>query len=206
MPEKTQHWTESLFDSVYALYETAAEYRTAVRAAGVTASTVDFDRRVTHEGQIALVGRTNAWGHTASRAPHAQALSVLHRLYSTVESETQGHYEAAALLYASGAAWAIRAVQRESSRRASSFRSTTTASPVRTPQRSPAWTPMPTARPWMPPTTPFCAAHRPPSTARSSGTGNPSVTTRPERCTAHGPRPPAWPTPPTPTASPPNAP
>ncbi|MFF3034646.1 hypothetical protein ACFVS7_27005 [Streptomyces rubiginosohelvolus] len=112
MPEKTTHWTESLFDSVYALYETATEYRTAVRAAGVTASTVDFDRRVTHEGQITLAGRTNAWGHDSTRTPHAQALSVLHRLYSTVESETQGHYEEAALLYASGAAWAIRAVQR----------------------------------------------------------------------------------------------
>ncbi|MER6598938.1 hypothetical protein [Streptomyces parvus] len=108
----TQHWTESLFDSVYALYETANEYRNAYRAAQVQATTVDFVRRMTHEGKVALEGRTNAWGRTAIRSPHGQALSVLHRLYTTIESETQGHYEQAALLYAFGAAWAVRAVLR----------------------------------------------------------------------------------------------
>ena len=36
MPE-TQHWTGSLFFSVYALYEAAREYRSAHRAAWPTA-------------------------------------------------------------------------------------------------------------------------------------------------------------------------
>jgi len=112
MPEKQQHWTDSLFDSVYALYETAREYRTAHRAAEVAASTVDFDRRVTHEGQITLAARPDVHGRVSTRTPHGQALIVLHRLYSTLETETQGRYEEAALLYASGTAWAIRAVLR----------------------------------------------------------------------------------------------
>ncbi|MFF9248839.1 hypothetical protein [Streptomyces globisporus] len=113
MPEKkTQHWTASLADSVYALYETANEYRTAYRAAQLQATTVDFVRRMTHEGQVTLAGRPNAWGRDSTRTPHSRALSALHRLYGTLESETQGHYEEAALLYASGAAWAVRAVLR----------------------------------------------------------------------------------------------
>ncbi|MEU5284158.1 hypothetical protein AB0G97_09075 [Streptomyces sp. NPDC020755] len=112
MPKKpAQHWTQSLFDSVYALYETANEYRTAHRAAEVACTTVDFVRRVTHEGRIGLECPSTA-RRASTRSPHGRALTVLHRLYGTVESETQGHYEEAALLYASGAAWAVRAVQR----------------------------------------------------------------------------------------------
>ncbi|MEU8671407.1 hypothetical protein AB0C71_31485 [Streptomyces anulatus] len=111
MPEKKiQHWTGSLADSVYALYETANEYRTAHRAAEVAATTVDFVRRMTHEGRISIEGPTTAFGRASTRSPHGQALTVLHRLYGTVESETAGRYEEAALLYASGAAWAVRAV------------------------------------------------------------------------------------------------
>ncbi|MCX4504295.1 hypothetical protein [Streptomyces anulatus] len=113
MPEKKiQHWAESLADSVYALYETANEYRTAHRAAEVAVTTVDFLRRMTHEGRIGLEGPTAGYGRASTRSPHGQALTVLHRLYGTVESETAGRYEEAALLYASGAAWAVRAVQR----------------------------------------------------------------------------------------------
>lgn len=112
MPEqKTQHWTESLFDSVYALYETAREFQTAHRAAQLATLTVDFDRRQLHAGRIAMEGRTNAYGRTFTRAPHEEAASVLSRLYSTTESTAHRYYEGAALLYASGAAWAIRSVQ-----------------------------------------------------------------------------------------------
>lgn len=111
MPEKKlQHWTESLPDSVYALYETANEYRNAHRAAQLQTTTVDFVRRMTHEGRIALEGRTNAHGRTYTQSPHGQALSVLSSLYSATASKTQYRYEEAALLYASGAAWAVRAV------------------------------------------------------------------------------------------------
>ncbi|MEV7712317.1 hypothetical protein [Streptomyces sp. NPDC088270] len=113
MPDKpTQYWTESLFDSVYALYETAREYQSAHRAAQLTVQTVDFDRRKTHEGRIALVGRTNAYGRNLTREPHEKALFDLSRLYGTVEAETQARYEETTLLYASGAAWAVRSVQR----------------------------------------------------------------------------------------------
>ncbi|MFC8859298.1 hypothetical protein [[Kitasatospora] papulosa] len=111
MPERTQHWTDSLFDSVYALYETAREFQTAHRAAQLATQTVDYDRRQLHAGRMALEGRTNAYGRTLTRAPHEDAASVLSRLYSTAESKAHRYYEGAALLYASGAAWAIRSVQ-----------------------------------------------------------------------------------------------
>lgn len=112
MPKKTdQHWTESLFDSVYALYETAREFQTAHRAAQLAVQTVDFERRVTHEGRVALEGRTNTYGRIFTQAPHEKALFSLSRMYDEVESKTRRRYEEAALLYASGAAWAIREVQ-----------------------------------------------------------------------------------------------
>lgn len=111
MPTPGQHWTDSLFDSVYALYETAREYQTSHRATQVAAESVDWDRRNTHKGYIALEGRT-LYGRTATRVPHEDALSVLSRLYGAVASEARRHYEEAALLYASGAAWAIKSVQR----------------------------------------------------------------------------------------------
>ncbi|MCR8947129.1 hypothetical protein NW249_34140 [Streptomyces sp. OUCMDZ-4982] len=98
------HWTESLFDSVYALYETAREYQLAHQAAQITASTVDFDRRRTHPGRIALTGRSG------TSEPHGRAQRILHRLYYTLETETRRQFEEAALLYASGTAWAVRAV------------------------------------------------------------------------------------------------
>lgn len=111
MPEKKQQpWTESLFDSVYALYETAREYQTAHRAAQIAVQTVDIDRRRVHEGCIALEGRTNAYGRTLTRPPHEVALYDLHSIYARTERELRQRYEEAALLYASGAAWAIRSV------------------------------------------------------------------------------------------------
>lgn len=109
MPEQTQHWTESLFASVYALYETAHEYQTAHRAAQVAVQTVTIDRRHVHEGRVRPTrddGRREG-----SRAPHEWALFNIHDLYSHTERELRRRYEEAALLYASGAAWAIAAVQ-----------------------------------------------------------------------------------------------
>ncbi|WP_145498706.1 hypothetical protein [Streptomyces sp. CFMR 7] len=103
-PDQHQHWTESLFDSVYALYETAREYQLAHQAAQITASTVDFDRRRTHPGRITLTGRSG------TSEPHGRAQRILHRLYHALETDTRRHFEEAALLYASGTAWAVRAV------------------------------------------------------------------------------------------------
>ncbi|MEV7959325.1 hypothetical protein ACIO6T_41295 [Streptomyces sp. NPDC087532] len=113
MPEKPaqQHWTESLFDSVYALYETAHEYRTAHRAAQVAEQMVGMDRRQIHEGRIALQGRVNAYGRTRTREPHEKAIYDLGTLYRQAESKLHRCYEEAALLYASGAAWSIATVQ-----------------------------------------------------------------------------------------------
>ncbi|MCR8947196.1 hypothetical protein NW249_34485 [Streptomyces sp. OUCMDZ-4982] len=104
MRKPDQHWTESLFDSVYALYETAREYQLAHQAAQITVSSVDFDRRRTHPGRIALAGRSG------TSEPHGRAQRILHRLYYTLETKTRRQFEEAALLYASGTAWAVRAV------------------------------------------------------------------------------------------------
>lgn len=105
MPEKTQHWTESLFDSVYALYEAAREYQIAGRAAQAAVDSVDFDRRKFHEGRVAIEGRT------ATRDVHGHALMQLHRVYGVAASEARRRYQEATLLYASGAAWAVRSVK-----------------------------------------------------------------------------------------------
>ncbi|MEV5678548.1 hypothetical protein [Streptomyces sp. NPDC052179] len=116
MPDKKiQHWTESLFDSVYALYETAREYQTAHRAAHVAVQTVDVDRRKLHEGRVALRGlrgRADAdYYRTRCTSPHEKAVFGLYDLYSRSESELRHRYDEAAHLFASGAAWAIGAVQ-----------------------------------------------------------------------------------------------
>ncbi|MEU0309747.1 hypothetical protein [Streptomyces cyaneofuscatus] len=115
MPEKpAQHWTESLFDSVYALYETAREYQAAYQSARLARDGVDFDRRKIHEGRIKVSG-PDIWGtpgRIGRREPHANALAVLDRLYGSLLSEIEERYDQAALIYASGTAWAVRAVQR----------------------------------------------------------------------------------------------
>lgn len=108
--QKTQHWAESLFDSVYALYETAREYQLAHRAAQVTVETVNIDRRKAHEGRITLVDQTTVYGRFRTHETHADALFELSRLYGDLEAKVGRRYEEAALLYASGAAWAIREV------------------------------------------------------------------------------------------------
>lgn len=111
MPEKkSQHWTESLFDSVYALYETAREYQLAHRAAQVAVETVNIDRRKAHEGRVTLEARTTVYNNPLTHEVHADGLFGLRRLYGDLESEIGRRYEEASLLFASGAAWAIRTV------------------------------------------------------------------------------------------------
>ncbi|MGW1295123.1 hypothetical protein [Streptomyces sp. NPDC002533] len=107
----TQHWTESLFDSVYALYETAREYQTAHRTAQLAARTVEIDRRKIHEGRIALEGHSAGCGRPLLREPHADSLFSLVHIYGEFSTEMHRRYEEAALLFASGAAWAVRSVQ-----------------------------------------------------------------------------------------------
>ncbi|WP_069737439.1 hypothetical protein [Streptomyces sp. EN27] len=112
MPEKTQqHWTESLFDSVYALYKTAHEYQLAHRATQLLAAQAEFDRHKPHEGRIALEGHSAGYGRPIMKEPHPDALFALLRVYGDAASEMHRRYEEAALLFASGAAWAIRSIQ-----------------------------------------------------------------------------------------------
>ncbi|MER6635872.1 hypothetical protein ABT285_09945 [Streptomyces microflavus] len=112
MPERIPFWTESLSDSVSALGATAHEFQGAHRAAELATDSVDYDRRVVHQGRYVLEGRNNSYASTLVQLPHDQALSHLSHLYASVQAETARHYALAALLYASGAAWAIRSIQR----------------------------------------------------------------------------------------------
>ncbi|OKK06439.1 hypothetical protein AMK26_10500 [Streptomyces sp. CB03234] len=114
MKTKTLHWTDSLTDSVYALWETATEYRTAYLHAYLARHNAEFDRRRIHDGVIGICRRLNDRGDTRHhrRAPHFHALSLISDAYRRAERELQQRYEDAALLYASGAAWAIASVQR----------------------------------------------------------------------------------------------
>ncbi|MFE4691719.1 hypothetical protein ACFRH6_16870 [Streptomyces sp. NPDC056749] len=112
MPEKTpQHWTDSLFDSVYALYETAREYQTAHRAALVAMQTVDVDRRQLHTGRVRLWKTAHGPQRSFRRVPHERAVFDIYDLYSKTEQKLHRRYEEAALLFASGCAWAITLVQ-----------------------------------------------------------------------------------------------
>ncbi|MEU0001170.1 hypothetical protein ABZ069_30055 [Streptomyces microflavus] len=111
MPEKTQHWTDSLFDSVYALYETAREYQIAHRHAQLAAAQAEFDRHKPHEGRIALEGHSAGYGRPITQEPHPDALFALLRVYNEAATEMHRLYEEAALLFASGAAWAVRSIQ-----------------------------------------------------------------------------------------------
>ncbi|MET9096199.1 hypothetical protein ABZX72_29390 [Streptomyces cyaneofuscatus] len=111
MPKPTQHWTDSLFDSVYALYENAREYQLAHRSAQLIAAQADFDRRKTSEGRIELVGHSAGYGRPLLREPHPDALFALLGIYNEAATTMHRLYEEAALLFASGAAWAVRSIQ-----------------------------------------------------------------------------------------------
>ncbi|MEV0963296.1 hypothetical protein AB0J25_12020 [Streptomyces sp. NPDC049910] len=114
MPNRTLPWFDSLTDSVYALGEAAREYRHAYRAACLARESVDVDRRQLHEGRIDLAPHAKAVvteRFPFTRAPQEYAVFKLGRLYLDTEHATQEMYEEAALMYAAGAAWAIRRVQ-----------------------------------------------------------------------------------------------
>ncbi|MFJ5105187.1 hypothetical protein [Streptomyces sp. NPDC088554] len=97
-------WPDSLFESVYALYEAARDYRQAHRAALLAEAGVDFTRRQIHPGKILLHGRS--FDGSLPREPHDLAC-----IYGDHEGEMRRRYQHAALLYATGTAWAIATVQ-----------------------------------------------------------------------------------------------
>ncbi|MGW1223406.1 hypothetical protein ACWD6O_31240 [Streptomyces californicus] len=112
MPKTPTHWTESLFDSVYALHETAREYQLAYRATQLLADQAQFDRHKPHEGRIELQRHSAAGAsHPVMKEPHADALFDLLRAHRDFASEMHCRYEQSSLLYASGAAWAVRSIQ-----------------------------------------------------------------------------------------------
>ncbi|TXS55231.1 hypothetical protein [Streptomyces sp. t39] len=112
MPTPTQHWTDSLHDSVWSLYAAAHEYQTAARAAHVALQSVEIDRRQIHEGQVDAVRLIGDRGdsQTRRREPHQQAVFALHRQYGDIARGMDRRYQDAALLYATGAVWAVNAV------------------------------------------------------------------------------------------------
>jgi hypothetical protein len=99
-------WYDQLTDSVFALGEAAREYRHAYRAAVVTRNGVELDRRLPRDGEIATVNP-----FSAGRRPHDTALFTLGDLYLQHQHQVARLYEEAAMLYASGAAWAVRELQ-----------------------------------------------------------------------------------------------
>ncbi|MFC8658066.1 hypothetical protein ACFUCT_23140 [Streptomyces parvus] len=111
MPEKTQHWTESLFDSVYALYETAREYQIAHRATQFLAAQAAFERHQPHDGRITLERHSAGGNRPVEKEPHSDALLDLDRIHGEAAFEMHRRYEESSLLFASGAAWAVRSVQ-----------------------------------------------------------------------------------------------
>lgn len=107
-------WFEHLTDSVGALGEAAREWQMAARAAEVAHEQMDPMRRVLHDGKVTCQPGPNAsgWqGRPYRRSPHDRAIFALQALYLDARHRTRAEYEHAALLYASGAAWAIRAVR-----------------------------------------------------------------------------------------------
>lgn len=108
-------WFEHLTDSVRALGEAAKEWQTADRAASLAEEHVRLESRSLHEGNAIHRPTSDApWpgpGKPHSVRPHVKAVFDLQRIYMEHRFRTQREYCHAALLFASGAAWAIAQVQ-----------------------------------------------------------------------------------------------
>ncbi|MCC9712046.1 hypothetical protein E4N62_46695 [Streptomyces sp. MNU76] len=108
-------WFEHLTDSVGALGEAAREWRLADRAASLAEDHTRWERGVLHEGRtthepgpdtVPLHRRTYS-----NHRPHVRAVRELRRAYQEHRSLTRRWYGHTAMLFASGAAWAIAQVQ-----------------------------------------------------------------------------------------------
>lgn len=107
-------WFVRLVESVDALGEAAREWQLAHRAAAVVLARADPTRCYLSDGKV--TGRPDpeaaGWkGRRFIRSPHERAVYALQDLYREAAQRTRGEYEHAALLFASGAAWAVRAVR-----------------------------------------------------------------------------------------------
>ncbi|MGW3410294.1 hypothetical protein [Streptomyces sp. NPDC000888] len=113
-PKLARPWYEDLTDSVTALREAAYEYKVAHRSSLVLRDSVAMERRRAEDGRVAGQPAPNAqsWAPAPrSREPHANAIFDLAATYGKLTATLQESFEHAALLFASGAAWAIRHVQ-----------------------------------------------------------------------------------------------
>lgn len=106
-------WFEHLIDSVRALGEAAREWQLADQRARLLEAGVEEERRTLHEGKIAVHGpEARGWdAKPRKRGPHEHAVFDLQKIYMEHRFLTRRKYEHAALLFASGAAWAIAQVQ-----------------------------------------------------------------------------------------------
>ncbi|MGW0795140.1 hypothetical protein [Streptomyces sp. NPDC002692] len=109
-------WYEDLTDSVTALREAAYEYKVAQRSAKSLRDSATLERRRVEDGRIhALPIQTmrSEWVRAPqTRVPHEIAIFDLTKLYGRLLADTSGAFEQAALLFASGACWAITQVQK----------------------------------------------------------------------------------------------
>ncbi|MEU3346380.1 hypothetical protein ABZ723_15620 [Streptomyces sp. NPDC006700] len=112
---KTAPWFEHLTDSVRALGEAAREWKLASTAASLAYAHADIDRHPWHAGKVTgqTIPEDGGWAAelAATRSPHMNAVFALQRHYLNAKHATANGYEDAALLFASGAAWAIRQVR-----------------------------------------------------------------------------------------------
>ncbi|AVV46432.1 hypothetical protein PYK79_45095 [Streptomyces sp. ID05-04B] len=103
-------WFEHLTDSVDALGNAAREWGLAHRTAELAYEQSDPMRRILHDGKVTGQPGPEAVGWNAkpfTRSPHSKAVYALHSLYTEAMYRARAEYEHAALLYASGAAWAV---------------------------------------------------------------------------------------------------
>ncbi|WP_425244820.1 hypothetical protein [Streptomyces sp. NEAU-NA10] len=101
-------WFEDLEDSVRALGEAAREYQLAYAAARTLSASVEYERRRLDHGKAAGA-RPNAV--PAACEPHADAVFDLVNVYRDHEFKVHALYERAALVFASGCAWAVKTVR-----------------------------------------------------------------------------------------------
>jgi hypothetical protein len=106
MTERTQPWTASLEDSVYALGAAARECQAAYRAAAIAKVHVDLDRLRLLDGKVL---RRNT-GYIGEQEPHAEALSRIGNVQLRTELALKRMYEETARAYAHGANWSVQQV------------------------------------------------------------------------------------------------
>lgn len=105
-------WFEHLTDSVRALGYAALEWQHAARAAAVEHGRLA--NAAHHDGAVTGTPAPGApaWqSNPLARRPHMLAVYQLRAHYLNIKHDTANGYAHAALVFASGAAWAVRQVQ-----------------------------------------------------------------------------------------------